>query len=81
MTPILVQGACIYSSARLRFHNQDRRGGEGGLSYLDGFKLKKHCEIVMRSLRELSYRKPFGPLFFDNGREAQFLKLREILID
>ena len=23
----------------------------GGLSYLDEFKLKKHCEIVMRSLR------------------------------
>ncbi len=26
-------------------------GGVGGLSYLDKFKLKKHCKIVMRSLK------------------------------
>ncbi len=46
-----MRGASIYGSARLRFHNQDSRGGVGGLSYLDEFKLKKHCEIVMRSLK------------------------------
>ncbi len=49
MTPILVQCATIYGPARLCFHNQDSGGG-GGLSYLDEFKLEKHCEIVMRSL-------------------------------
>ncbi len=37
--------------ARLRFLNQDGGGGEGGPSYLDEFKLKKQCEIVIRSLR------------------------------
>ncbi len=52
VTPILVQCATIYGPTRLCFHNQDSGGGMGGLSYLDEFKMKKHCEIVMRSLNK-----------------------------
>ncbi len=53
VTTILVQCATIYVRTRLCFHNQDSGGGWGGLSYLDEFKLKKHCDFVMQSLKDI----------------------------
>ncbi len=49
---LVKMGGGGYSPSRhTLLFNQESEEGVGGLSYLDEFKLTKHCEIVMRSLR------------------------------
>ena len=53
--------------------------GEGGLCNLNKFNLKKkHCEIVIWSLRNLSSMIFFMPSYMPHGLESQFIKFRTL---